>query len=133
MDMKKGITKTLLLIITGVFMFNFLTRSSGDMEISAEKFKERFEGKPGVVIDVRTKEEHEAGHLKLTDALYNWLDGELHDAVDQLDRDETYYLYCRTGNRSGQAAQMMKSKGFENVYNIGGYQDLVDSGLETKR
>ena len=50
-----------------------------------------------------------------------------------LDKDKTYYLYCRSGNRSGQAARIMKSKGFDNVYNVGGFEDLVRFGFESDK
>ncbi|MDZ7680804.1 MAG: rhodanese-like domain-containing protein [Fodinibius sp.] len=53
--------------------------------------------------------------------------------LKSLDKDKTYYLYCRTGNRSGQAAELMVENGFDNVYNIGGYQDLVDAGIPSSK
>ena len=119
------------IIITGIVMFSFLSRSNG-IDISAEEFKEKMEEEKGVVIDVRSKMEYEEGHLKATDELIDFNAGEFHNKVDSLDKDKTYYLYCRSGNRSGQAARLMKSKGFENVYNVGGFEELARSGLETE-
>ena len=112
-------------------MFSFLSKSN-DMDISSQEFKEKVENDRGVVIDVRTRDEYDAGHLKITDAQYNWMSGEFHDAVEEMDKDKTYYLYCRSGNRSGQAARMMKDKGFEKVYNVGGFEDLANSGFEAE-
>jgi len=112
-------------------MFSFLSRSNG-VDISAEEFKEKMEEEKGVVIDVRSQMEYEEGHLKATDELIDFNAGEFHNKVDSLDKDKTYYLYCRSGNRSGQAARLMKSKGFENVYNVGGFEELARSGLETE-
>ena len=119
------------IIITGMIMFSFLSRSNG-IDISAEEFKEKMEEERGVVIDVRSKMEYEEGHLTATDELIDFNAGEFHNTVDSLDKNKTYYLYCRSGNRSGQAARLMKSKGFENVYNVGGFDDLAQSGLETE-
>ncbi|WP_069132052.1 rhodanese-like domain-containing protein [Rhodohalobacter halophilus] len=113
-------------------MFSFLSRSNG-VDISAEEFKEKMEEERGVVIDVRSKMEYDEGHLKETDQQIDFNAGEFHNKVDSLDKDKTYYLYCRSGNRSGQAARLMKSKGFENVYNVGGFDDLARSGLETEK
>ena len=113
-------------------MFSFLTRSGG-VDISSAEFKEKLEEERGVVVDVRTKMEYDEGHLELTDEQYDFNSGEFHNVVDDLDKDKTYYLYCRSGNRSGQAARIMKSKGFENVYNVGGYEDLVRSGFESEK
>ena len=61
---------------------------------------------------------------------YNYSSGEFEEKLDSLDKTKTYYLYCASGNRSGKAAVLMKEKGFENVHNLGGYEDLVESGFE---
>jgi len=129
--MQRVLIVTIGIIITGIIMFSFLSRSDG-IDISAEEFKEKIEEEKGVVIDVRSKMEYEEGHLKATDELIDFNAGEFHNKVDSLDKDKTYYLYCRSGNRSGQAARLMKSKGFENVYNVGGFEELARSGLETE-
>jgi len=103
------------------------------MDLTTTEFKEKIKSQPGKVIDVRTIDEYNQGHLKITDDQHDWMNGEFQDAVENLDKDNTYYLYCRTGNRSGQAAKMMKSEGFENVYNIGGFEDLANAGFETEK
>ena len=51
--------------------------------------------------------------------------------IEPLDRSGRYYLYCRTGNRSGQAAALMSKMGFRDVVNIGGLAELVDAGAPT--
>jgi phage shock protein E len=100
------------------------------MNINVSEFKEKLQSNPGEVIDVRTKKEFNEGHLKSTAAQYDWLNGEFHEAVESMDKNKTYYLYCRSGNRSGQAAQMMRDRGFEHAYNVGGFEDLVKGGFE---
>ena len=112
-------------------MFSFLS-GSGGVDISSAEFKEKLEKERGVVMDVRTKMEYNEGHLELTDLQYDFNSGEFHNIVDELDKEKTYYLYCRSGNRSGQAARIMKNKGFENVYNVGGFEDLVRYGFEAE-
>jgi phage shock protein E len=102
------------------------------MNLSPAEFGEKIEQEPGVVIDVRTRDEYASGHLAIADHQYNLLDGEFEKQLDSLDKDATYYLYCRSGNRSGQAARLMKERGFENVYNIGGFQKLASEGFETR-
>jgi phage shock protein E len=113
-------------------MFNFMSKTS-DIDISAEEFKEKLKSNPGKIIDVRTRVEYEEGHLTITDEQYDWNSGEFHKVVDQMEKDKAYYLYCRSGNRSGQAARLMRNKGFENVYNVGGFEDLADFGFEAER
>jgi len=101
--------------------------------INAEKFQEKVNETPGVIIDVRTQKEYNEGHLADVNYQLNLLNGDFEASLDSLDKEKTYYLYCRTGNRSGQATELMKKNGFENVYNIGGFQDLVEAGVASKR
>lgn len=96
------------------------------------EWKQKIEEEPGIIIDVRTQNEFDQGHLANVDLHYDFNSGEFGEKVDELDKNKTYYLYCRTGNRSGQAAQIMKNQGFEKVHNIGGYDDLANSGFETE-
>lgn len=107
------------------------SQSSSETRIAAEKFSEKLKETPGVVIDVRTQDEYRRGHLVLADYNSDFLNGDFEAGLDSLSQNETYYLYCRTGNRSGQAAEMMKQRGFKRVYNVGGFQELVNSGFES--
>ncbi len=114
-------------------MFNFFNKSANDTDISSEDFRTKLDAERGVVIDVRTADEHNEGHIKLTDSNLDVLNGDFQRAITEMDKDKTYYLYCRSGNRSGQAARMMKQEGFENVYNVGGFDELVRDGFEAKK
>lgn len=106
---------------------------SHDIDISPEEFKNKLEKDRGVIIDVRTHGEYSEGHLKETDLQHDYLNGEFQQQLGSLDREKTYYLYCRSGNRSGKAARIMKMQGFENVYNVGGYENLANAGFETEK
>lgn len=112
-------------------MFSMFTKSN-NVDISIEEFKQKIENEPGVVIDVRTKQEYDEGHLSITEDLIDFNSGEFHRKVDELEKEKTYYLYCRSGNRSGQAARIMQQKGFKKAYNVGGYEDLAASGFATE-
>ena len=75
------------------------------------------------VIDVRTPEEFEAGHL---DGALN-IDVQAYDfreRVDRLPRRIPYVVYCASGNRATGAVEKMLELGFD-VVNGGGYDDLV--------
>lgn len=106
---------------------------SHEIDISPEEFKSKMEEDRGVIIDVRTHGEYREGHLKETDHQHDYNTGEFQQQLGSLDKDKTYYLYCRTGNRSGKAARIMKMQGFDNVYNVGGFEDLASAGFETDR
>lgn len=102
------------------------------MDITPDEFRNKLKEDRGVIIDVRTKGEYDQGHLKQTDYQYDILNGDFQQQIESLDKDKTYYLYCRSGNRSGQAAKKLKDSGFGNVYNIGGFEDLAGAGFETE-
>lgn len=70
------------------------------------------------VIDVRTAEEFADGYVKGS-LNYDIFDPKFQDIISKLDKNKTYKLYCRSGNRSGQAERMMKAMGFKDVENIG--------------
>jgi rhodanese-related sulfurtransferase len=71
------------------------------------------------VIDVRTPAEIAEGHLDGAINI-NWEDIGFADEVSALDKDGVYVLYCRSGNRAGQAIDAMTSMGFTNLTNAGG-------------
>lgn len=127
--MKFKITLSLIIILIASIVFGFLFLPAEKVELNPDEFKNKLEAQPGVVIDVRTMEEYEEGHLAIADLQYDFRSGEFENKMSELDRNDTYYLYCRTGNRSGQALEKMKGAGFTNVYNIGGYEDLISSGF----
>lgn len=68
-------------------------------------------------IDVRTPEEYLSGHAAR--AVNIPLDS-LMTSLDRLEKNEPVYLICQTGRRSGQAAEMLKVAGFNNVVNVTG-------------
>ena len=77
-----------------------------------------------IVIDVRTPEEFDTGHL--AGALnINWEGAEFMQAVDALDKSANYVIYCRSGNRSAQAIDMMASMGFTNLTNLGSVDEAA--------
>lgn len=87
------------------------------------KVKELMAKKPGILIDVRTMEEWNGGHHELARHL-DWNNGEFKKAAADFDKNKTYYLYCASGGRSGQATEFLKKSGFKNVVNLGGYNNL---------
>ena len=82
------------------------------------------------VIDVRTPEEYEAGHLADADRLIDFYADTFVDEIASLDRDGTYLIYCRSGNRSGRTSALMAQLGFEQVYALdGGVKAWSAAGL----
>ncbi|MEM9068199.1 MAG: rhodanese-like domain-containing protein [Myxococcota bacterium] len=82
-------------------------------------------GSPDVVVlDVRTPEEYEAGHIEGAINL-NVNDSNFANAVSELDHDATYVVHCAAnvpGGRAARAIDTMRGQGFEKLENlVGGY------------
>lgn len=83
-------------------------------------------GEGAVIIDVRTPEEYAMGHLEGAQLL-DLTGGEFAAALPQLSPDTEYLLYCRSGNRSGQAKKMMEDAGFTDVTNLGSVEEAAEA------
>lgn len=134
--MKYATLIVFLIAFSGFITYNYFSNSNQQMDkptdITPSEFQKMIKNNPGIVIDVRTDAEYNNGHLNLANYQYDFTNGEFERQLSSLNKKETYYLYCRTGNRSGQAARLMKENGFENVYNVGGFEELADEGFETE-
>jgi len=84
-----------------------------------------------IILDVRTPAEYAEGHIEGAINI-DFYSSEFEEMVKALDRDDTYFIYCRSGNRSGQARNLMEGLGFAEVYNLsGGINAWQDAGLAT--
>jgi phage shock protein E len=76
--------------------------------------------KQGVtVLDVRTPEEYATGHIAGA-VNVNWEGADFAAQVKQLDPAKPVLVYCHSGNRSGQAVQVMEQEGFQRIFDLGG-------------
>ncbi len=69
------------------------------------------------IIDVRTPEEYNAGHIENA-MILDYYEDNFKDELDKLDKDKTYLIYCKSGNRSGKARDIMRDLNFTEVYNM---------------
>ena len=70
------------------------------------------------VLDVRTAEEYGEGHLK-NSVNIDIYSPDFENRIKELNKEKTFLVYCRSGNRSRAAAGMiMKPMGFKKVYNM---------------
>ena len=75
-----------------------------------------------IVVDVRTQEEYDEGHIPNSVLIPN--ETITQTPPEQLpDKDATILIYCRSGNRSRQAAEKLLAMGYTNIYDFGGIRD----------
>ncbi len=90
-------------------------------DLTQEEWAEGLEkDKDVVILDVRTPEEVEDGYIPGAINLDIYLGQHFLNELEKLDKARNYYVYCRTGNRSGQACKLMNDMGFKNAYNLMG-------------
>ena len=89
-------------------------------DLSSQEFKKWLDTKrrQAFLLDVRTQAEYDEGHISQPDARIDYR--EIRQNLDQLpqDKDMPILVYCRSGNRSAQAAQTLLDLGYTQVYNL---------------
>ena len=82
-----------------------------------------------LIIDVRTPEEFNDGHIENA-ILIDFYSEDFKDEIAQLDREKTYFVYCRSGNRSGQTIDILSELGFQEVYHLSaGIREWIEQGF----
>lgn len=101
-------------------MFNFFKSAPGTYEnLDGQTFKAKFQHAPQAqLLDVRTAGEFAYGIIAGARNL-DLATGQLQAALYTLDKTKAYFVFCRSGNRSSSACQLMFQLGFK-VYNLAG-------------
>ena len=114
---------SIVLLLTGCMYLRPKQNSMSDL--SQNKWANALIKHPeAVVLDVRTEDEFEGGHIPNAHNIDLLMGPGFIDEVNALDKNKSYYVYCRSGARSAQAVQVMRDLGFSETYNlIGGILD----------
>jgi rhodanese-related sulfurtransferase len=72
-----------------------------------------------IILDVRTPNEYKIEHLENAHLL-NVKSPSFEDELENMDKNNKYFVYCRRGKRSIIACNLMKKHGYKKVYNITG-------------
>ncbi len=79
-----------------------------------------------ILLDVRTHEEFERGHLENARHIDIVNNNNFVGDISKFDKNATYLIYCARGTRSQMASSIMVSSGFKNIYNSTiGYNMIV--------
>lgn len=119
--MKKALTVAIVLIVVGFSAVAF----SGSPDtlpqlLNGTDFIATYQKTDdAVLLDVRTPSEFAGGHVSGASNI-DFNNPSFVSEIQKLDREKTYFVYCRSGNRSGQAVAMMRKEGFRSIYELQG-------------
>lgn len=126
-----GMSVAILALATGVWWYN--TDMSDGPEAGWKEGDSRLVGeqktvpKEALVLDVRTPEEYETAHASR--AINLPLQDIQAGVMPTPQKDTPLYVYCRSGNRSAEAARLLKNQGYANVTDIGAFANIKKYGL----
>ena len=111
------------LLFVSATLFNSCTgvqTGNSKTNLSATEFSEKIKEVPSAqIVDVRTPEEFEKGHLQNAKNI-DWNGNEFEKQMVTIDKSKPVFVYCLSGGRSSSAASQMRSKGFKEVYELNG-------------
>ena len=115
-------------ILSLIFSFSCELLSSPEINIISESDFIELQDSDYTLIDVRTQDEFDLGHINSAINLDFYSDTFKNDILS-LPKNETIVLYCRTNNRSSKTATILKENGYRDVLVIkGGITEWVKSG-----
>lgn len=122
--------KLLFSILAALGLFANAQAQSEVEVLEPQAFIERVKADTSaIILDVRQPEEFAEGHLAQAINL-DWLNQTVFiNGLAKLNKQKTYYIYCRSGRRSQAAAGKLKAEGFQVVDLKGGYLHWVELGL----
>ena len=114
------VTYTLLVILT-LWLISPAMAVNGDPELAKQAWPMIENG--ALLIDVRTKEEFDAGHIEGAINIPYQETNALMNAIGT-DKQRPVVVYCRSGKRAGRAKATLDENGYTNIFNATGYEAL---------
>ena len=122
--------RRIVLFLLGMIIFGGCKKKeeeavSSYIHISQEEAKRIMDEEDDIVIlDVRTKEEYDGGHIKDAICIPNeTIDEKVSETLK--DKNQKILVYCRSGRRSVQAAEKLVALGYTKIYEFGGIIDWI--------
>jgi rhodanese-related sulfurtransferase len=121
--------KKVFALIASVLLLAGCSSSTGAIDLGVSEFSTKVAEAGVITLDVRTPIEFAEGHIEGA-RLIDFQSGNFENEIAALDKNATYAVYCRSGNRSGQAVKVMQDAGFTNVFNMnGGVIEWANAGF----
>ena len=119
----------ILTIISLLFNCN-ITANSSFQDINSDELETFIDKKYVKLIDVRTPNEYNTGHIK-TAINIDYYDEDFDSKINKLDKSKPIVFYCKSGGRSSKSASKLIQNGFKEIYNLeGGIDKWILNGKE---
>jgi len=117
----------LLLLLMPLFaIMNSCDAQEGQyVDVSKEEFTDLINSGKGMILDVRTPDEFNAGNIGGSVNM-DYFAEDFEEKVAKMDKTIPVYVYCASGGRSGLTKKLMKKEKFKEVYNLSiGYEGWI--------
>lgn len=118
-----------VIIIGSIFLISSTHSTNTSIQkISPAEYQQKFSVASGnhILLDVRTPEEFASGHIP---GAVNISVETLAGRLSEVPANQTVVVYCRSGNRSATASQILADAGYSSIYDLGGINTWAAQGL----
>lgn len=122
-----------VLLFIALRFFNVKNKPKNFANLSAGEFEAKMKESNTVLLDVRTAGEVAGGFIKGTKLFIDYMGPNFAKEIAKLDKNKHYLVYCRSGNRSSKACEMLHENGFSQITNLAGGFMFWKGETSTKR
>ncbi len=101
--------------------------------LTPSQFEQKMQEVQGKLLDVRTPDEYNSGHLSGALNL-DFFSESFKNELAKLPKDQVYYVYCKSGGRSGKTRKLLNDAGFTQVFDLeGGITRWISEGKAVEK
>ncbi|WP_231931291.1 MULTISPECIES: rhodanese-like domain-containing protein [Bizionia] len=113
--------KQILIIMSFISMLFGTAQNDAIKVLPVEEYKTQIEKGKIQLVDVRTPDEYNSGHIKNAENI-DFFATSFESQFEKFDKEKPLYIYCRSGARSRKASNKLAAMGFTEIYDLkGGY------------
>ena len=117
MSDKKSPAAATVFVLFSLLFYSCSAQNEKYATLPPAEFSEKIKTEPGIVLDVRTPKEFINGHIANAINI-NLFDDDFSQQVLKLDSAKAIYVYCASGGRSSEAAELLSKSGYKKVTNL---------------
>lgn len=121
-----------ILLVVCISVFSCQTKNDKVIQLKPKEFNQFLKSNPQL-IDVRTPKEFNLEHI-VNAQNKNYFAEDFSTLIEELDKEQPVFIYCRSGKRSGKSISKFLNAGFTNIYELeGGILNWKDKGFKTTK